>query len=74
MVDGKLKTVTLGGGAPWGDAYKALINGGHDGYMITGGRCPTNDDPESDEGKLFWACGAGGANFGVVVELKMNAR
>ncbi|KAE8440889.1 hypothetical protein EG329_006356 [Mollisiaceae sp. DMI_Dod_QoI] len=30
------------------------------------------DDPKSPEGKLFWAlCGAGGANFGVVVELKM---
>src|SRR5438128_1772678 len=27
------------------------------------------DDPVSPEGKLFWAlCGAGGGNFGVVVE------
>ena len=31
-----------------------------------------NMDPESDEGKLFWAlCGAGGGNFGVVVEMKL---
>lgn len=31
------------------------------------------DDPFSEEGILFWAlCGAGGGNFGVVVELKMS--
>jgi len=30
------------------------------------------DDPEEDKGKLFWAlCGAGGGNFGVVVEMKL---
>ncbi|KUJ08977.1 FAD-binding domain-containing protein [Mollisia scopiformis] len=31
-----------------------------------------DDDPESSEGKLFWAlCGAGQGSFGVVLELKM---
>ncbi|KAM5364503.1 hypothetical protein ACJZ2D_011494 [Fusarium nematophilum] len=30
------------------------------------------DDPKSDKGKLFWALrGAGGGNFGVVVEMKL---
>ncbi|KAI1461784.1 hypothetical protein F4805DRAFT_476248 [Annulohypoxylon moriforme] len=30
------------------------------------------DDPRSDKGKLFWALrGAGGGNFGVVVEMKL---
>ena len=34
-----------------------------------------SDDPNSDNGRLFWAlCGAGGGNFGVVVELKMNVQ
>ena len=29
-------------------------------------------DPKTDKGKLFWAlCGAGGGNFGVVVEMKL---
>jgi hypothetical protein len=114
-LDMKSKTMTLQGGALWGNAYKQLINGHHDGYIVNGGRCPnvgvsgyvlggglgpftrsfgmgcdtlkeatiitadgsavtvkSTDDPESPEGKLFWAlCGAGGGNFGVVVELKM---
>jgi FAD/FMN-containing dehydrogenase len=31
-----------------------------------------SDKPDSEKGKLFWAlCGAGGGNFGVVVEMKM---
>jgi FAD/FMN-containing dehydrogenase len=30
------------------------------------------DSPSSNEGRLFWAlCGAGGGNFGVVVEMKL---
>ncbi|KAL8340451.1 hypothetical protein RB601_006512 [Gaeumannomyces tritici] len=33
--------VTLEGGAKWGHAYKELVNGRHDGYVINGGRCPT---------------------------------
>ncbi|KAK4228865.1 hypothetical protein QBC38DRAFT_474089 [Podospora fimiseda] len=33
----------------------------------------SKDDQKSDNGKLFWAlCGAGGGNFGVVVEMKMK--
>lgn len=107
--------ITLQGGALWGHAYKTLVNGRHDGYIINGGRCPTvgvsgftlggglgpftrsfgmgcdtlkeativtadqdivtvrdTDDPKSDKGKLFWAlCGAGGGNFGVLVEMKL---
>ncbi|EXJ75887.1 uncharacterized protein A1O5_00395 [Cladophialophora psammophila CBS 110553] len=110
--------VTLGGGAQWGHAYKALVAGRYDGYMVNGGRCPTvgvsgfvlggglgpftrkfgmgcdslteativtakgdlvtvkeTDDKQSNEGKLFWALrGAGGGNFGVVVELKMKVQ
>lgn len=107
--------ITLQGGALWGHAYKKLVNGRHDGYIINGGRCPTvgvsgftlggglgpftrsfgmgcdtlkeativtadqqivtvrdTDDPKTDKGKLFWAlCGAGGGNFGVLVEMKL---
>ncbi|KAI0393662.1 hypothetical protein F5Y17DRAFT_431308 [Xylariaceae sp. FL0594] len=114
VLDMDSKLVTLQGGALWGNAYKALVNGRHDGFMINGGRCPTvgvsgftlggglgpftrslglgcdtlkeativtadrgivtvrdSDDPSSDNGRLFWAlCGAGGGNFGVVVEMK----
>ncbi|KAF5319516.1 hypothetical protein D9619_008714 [Psilocybe cf. subviscida] len=33
------------------------------------------DDPKSNEGRLFWAlCGAGGGNFGVVVEMKLAVK
>jgi hypothetical protein len=108
--------VTLQGGARWGHAYKKLVDGDHNGWVVNGGRCPmvgvsgfvlggglspftrsfgmgcdtlleativtadgndvtvtSDDDSDSDNGKLFWAlCGAGGGNFGVVVELKMR--
>jgi hypothetical protein len=114
-LDMESMTMTLQGGALWGNAYKEFIKGHHDGYIVNGGRCPTvgvsgyvlgggigpftrsfgmgcdtlmeatiitadgnavtvndTDYPDSPEGKLFWAlCGAGGGNFGVVVELKM---
>ncbi|KAK3946918.1 hypothetical protein QBC32DRAFT_401885 [Pseudoneurospora amorphoporcata] len=107
--------VTLQGGALWGHAYKTLVNGRHNGYIINGGRCPTvgvggfllggglgpftrsfgmgcdtlkeatlvtadgrivtvsdEDKANTDKGRLFWALrGAGGGNFGVVVEFKM---
>jgi hypothetical protein len=34
-----------------------------------------SDDPSSDEGRLFWAlCGAGGGNFGVLVEMKLKVQ
>ena len=106
------------GGARWGHAYKALVDGDQNGWFINGARCPTvgvsgfvlggglspftrsfgmgcdtlleativtadgervtvtsKDDRKEDKGKLFWAlCGAGGGNFGVVVELKMRCR
>ncbi|KAH8799802.1 hypothetical protein F5884DRAFT_868909 [Xylogone sp. PMI_703] len=41
-----------------------------DGDLIT---VKDSDDPKSDKGRLFWALrGAGGGNFGVVVELKLS--
>ncbi|RYP90314.1 hypothetical protein DL770_003537 [Monosporascus sp. CRB-9-2] len=41
-----------------------------DGRKVT---VTSKDDRNKDKGKLFWAlCGAGGGNFGVVVELKMR--
>ncbi|KAI9925123.1 hypothetical protein ASPWEDRAFT_45261 [Aspergillus wentii DTO 134E9] len=41
-----------------------------DGRLITVGE---NDDATTNEGKLFWALrGAGGGNFGVVVEVKLS--
>lgn len=34
-----------------------------------------SDDPKSDKGRLFWALrGAGGGNFGVVVEMKLRVQ
>ncbi|CZR61317.1 uncharacterized protein PAC_11213 [Phialocephala subalpina] len=43
-----------------------------DGNRVT---AKATDDPESGKGKLFWAlCGAGGGNFGVVVELKLKVQ
>ncbi|KAI1850431.1 hypothetical protein JX266_004289 [Neoarthrinium moseri] len=116
LLDMKTKTMTLGGGALWGSAYKALIDGRNDGYVVNGGRCPNvgvsgfilggglgpftrtlgmgcdslkqativladgkkitvkdSDEPTSRKGMLFWAlCGAGGGNFGVVVEIKLG--
>lgn len=35
------KTLTVEGGALWGNAYKPLINGRLDGWAVNGGRCPT---------------------------------
>ncbi|KAG9219132.1 hypothetical protein CCMSSC00406_0001542 [Pleurotus cornucopiae] len=35
------KTVTFDAGCQWGHVYGTLINGGHDGFIINGGRCPT---------------------------------
>ncbi|KAK0643894.1 hypothetical protein B0T16DRAFT_416813 [Cercophora newfieldiana] len=43
-----------------------------DGSLVTVGN---SDGPETDKGKLFWALrGAGGGNFGVVVELKLRVQ
>ncbi|KAG0133176.1 hypothetical protein HOY82DRAFT_269424 [Tuber indicum] len=40
-LDMRARTITLQGGAQWGHAYKTLVSGRHDGYIINGGRCPT---------------------------------
>ncbi|KAL7947018.1 hypothetical protein V8C42DRAFT_319419 [Trichoderma barbatum] len=43
-----------------------------DGEKVT---LKQSDDPKSDKGRLFWAlCGAGGGNFGVVVEMKLRVQ
>ncbi|KAF3001482.1 hypothetical protein E8E13_008630 [Curvularia kusanoi] len=34
------KTITVGAGCQWGEVYRTLIEGGHDGWVINGGRCP----------------------------------
>ncbi|KAF7301324.1 FAD-binding domain-containing protein [Mycena indigotica] len=114
-LDMSTKTITFGGGCQWGQVYKTLINGPHNGFVINGGRCPfvgvggfllggglgpfsrsigmgsdtvkeikivtadsklvtvkDTDRRDSKEGRLFWALrGAGGGNFGVVVEMKL---
>ncbi|KAI1318290.1 hypothetical protein F5Y16DRAFT_419065 [Xylariaceae sp. FL0255] len=115
-VDMDAETMTLQGGALWGHAYKALVNGSYSGYLVNGGRCATvgvsgfilggglgpftrsfgmgcdalkeativtvdarvvkvrdTDKRSTKEGRLFWAlCGAGGGNFGVVIETKLK--
>ena len=35
------KVISFDGGCQWGRVYQTLINGGYDGYVINGGRCPT---------------------------------
>ncbi|KAK3940694.1 hypothetical protein QBC46DRAFT_353986 [Diplogelasinospora grovesii] len=40
-LDMKSKTVTINAGCQWGHVYETLINGGHNGFIINGGRCPT---------------------------------
>ncbi|KAI5924028.1 hypothetical protein F4810DRAFT_158975 [Camillea tinctor] len=39
-LDMREKTVVIDAGCQWGHVYKTLINGGHDGFIINGGRCP----------------------------------
>lgn len=34
------RVMTIEGGTLWGDAYKQLVNGRHDGWAVNGGRCP----------------------------------
>jgi len=51
------------------DTLKEVTMVTADGSLIT---VKDTDNPHSPKGKLFWAlCGAGGGNFGVVVELKV---
>ncbi|KAH8730013.1 hypothetical protein GQ44DRAFT_823375 [Phaeosphaeriaceae sp. PMI808] len=33
-------TITIDAGCQWGEVYRSLINGKHDGFIINGGRCP----------------------------------
>ncbi|KAI8627634.1 hypothetical protein F5Y19DRAFT_440630 [Xylariaceae sp. FL1651] len=43
-----------------------------DGELVT---VSDSDDPQSDKGRLFWALrGAGGSNFGVLVQMKLNVQ
>ncbi|KAE8449113.1 hypothetical protein EG329_008496 [Mollisiaceae sp. DMI_Dod_QoI] len=43
-----------------------------DGSLVT---VKESDPPGSDKGRLFWAlCGAGGGNFGVVVQMKLHVQ
>ncbi|KAL6859498.1 FAD-binding domain-containing protein [Trichoderma novae-zelandiae] len=45
-----------------------IVTAGGDKVMVK-----KSEDPRSDKGRLFWAlCGAGGGNFGVVVEMKLR--
>ncbi|KAH7102981.1 hypothetical protein BKA62DRAFT_756318 [Auriculariales sp. MPI-PUGE-AT-0066] len=84
------KTITFDGGCQWGHVYRTLINGRHDGIgmgsdtlkeatvVTADGNLVTvkeTDDKRSDKGRLFWALrGAGGGNFGVVVEMKLAVK
>ncbi|KAI1204726.1 uncharacterized protein F4807DRAFT_471786 [Annulohypoxylon truncatum] len=40
-LDIKSKSVTIQAGCQWGNVYKTLVNGQHDGFVVNGGRCPT---------------------------------
>jgi len=40
QLDMKTKVVTVGAGCQWGEVYRSLIEGGHDGWVVNGGRCP----------------------------------
>jgi hypothetical protein len=54
------------------DALKEATIVTADGEMVT---VKDSDDPESNQGMLFWElCGAGGGDFGVVAELKMEVQ
>jgi hypothetical protein len=39
-LDVKADTVTIDAGCQWGEVYRTLINGDHNGFIINGGRCP----------------------------------
>lgn len=37
----RTKTVTFDAGCQWGHVYGTLVDGGHNGFIVNGGRCPT---------------------------------
>ncbi|KAI1158872.1 Glucooligosaccharide oxidase [Nemania serpens] len=39
-LDVQADTITIGAGCQWGEVYRSLINGDHNGLVINGGRCP----------------------------------
>ncbi|RFU79403.1 fad-binding domain-containing [Trichoderma arundinaceum] len=54
------------------DTLKEITIVTADGEKLT---VKETDDPKTDKGRLFWAlCGAGGGNFGVVVEMKLRVQ
>ncbi|KAL7788376.1 hypothetical protein V8C37DRAFT_418385 [Trichoderma ceciliae] len=54
------------------DTLKEITIVTADGEKVT---VKDTDDPKSDKGRLFWAlCGAGGGNFGIVVEMKLRVQ
>lgn len=69
---------TLGGGlGPFGRSFGMGVDNLKEAKIITADgkrvHLRDTDDPESEKGKLFWALrGAGGGNFGVVVEYKFD--
>ncbi|TRX89956.1 hypothetical protein FHL15_009228 [Xylaria flabelliformis] len=40
ILDVQADTVTIDAGCQWGEVYRTLINGDHNGLVINGGRCP----------------------------------
>ncbi|KAM0260182.1 hypothetical protein ACHAQJ_002948 [Trichoderma viride] len=54
------------------DTLKEITIVTADGEKVT---VKDSDDAKSEKGRLFWAlCGAGGGNFGVVVEIKLRVQ
>ncbi|KAH8690930.1 hypothetical protein BGW36DRAFT_306718 [Talaromyces proteolyticus] len=39
-LDVKADTITIDAGCQWGEVYRTLVNGDHNGFIINGGRCP----------------------------------
>lgn len=39
-LDVRADTITIDAGCQWGEVYRKLINGDHNGFIINGGRCP----------------------------------
>ncbi|KAI3316581.1 Glucooligosaccharide oxidase [Xylariaceae sp. AK1471] len=39
-LDVQADTITIDAGCQWGEVYRTLVNGDHNGFIINGGRCP----------------------------------